>query len=63
MSTTTDVFQYAIAEVKPDGWRIWRCPHCNAWDWALQGHKGQVRPGPYTCEECGGVFGIPKEGP
>lgn len=39
--------------------KVWRCPHCNAWDYALQGEN--VTPGTYQCDHCGGEFWIPPE--
>ena len=46
----------AVVEVDDDGWRIYRCPHCNAWDYAIQGQKGDVTPGRYNCGVCGSHF-------
>ena len=48
--------------IKDPDWIIYRCPHCNAWDYALQGNTKLTKPGIYTCDECGGKFEI-KEKP
>jgi hypothetical protein len=45
-----------------DGWVLYRCPHCNCWDYALQGSDTLlVKPGVYNCDECGLPFEIKGE--
>lgn len=43
-----------------DGWVLWRCPQCNAWDYSLQGTPDMWLSGVHTCTECGQEFEIPK---
>ncbi len=52
----------AVKDIAADGWIKWRCPHCNAWDYALQQSPDKVvcpTPGKYDCTDCGEPFVIP----
>jgi hypothetical protein len=50
LKSVVDYFNMSFGRVK-----VHRCPHCNVWDYALQGNPD---PGVYNCDECGLPFEI-----